>query len=410
MGPVDEARNNDVLSAGVALSEAMKQGEDYGHSAMGGGRNVTVDYSSPNIAKPFHIGHLRATVIGRALYNLYRFVGYNSIGINHLGDWGTQFGKLIVAYKKWGDKALVEQNGIDELTRIYVKFHDEAERDGSLNDEARHWMLEMQNGNEEALALWSWFKEISLKEFDRIYARLKVDFEYMTGESFYNDKMDAVVQELREKNLLTESDGAMVVMLDDYNMPPCLILRSDGGTLYPTRDIAAAMYRKRTYHFDKCLYVTGLEQKLHFQQWFKVLEKMGHEWAKDLIHVPFGMVRTPEGKLSTRKGRVLRVEGLLNESVSRTLEIIQAKNPDLPNKEQVAEQVGIGALKFNDLYNSRIKDVEFDWERILNFEGERKSDRIPMLPTAPMAVQAIHRICLHFLLPQITRMKNEIPL
>ncbi len=352
------------------FSDVIEKKDDYGKSQVGQGQNITIDYSSPNIAKPFHIGHLRTTVIGHALYNIYNFIGYNSFGINYLGDWGTQFGKLITAYKKWGSKEAVEEKGIEELTRIYVLFHDEAEKEPSLNDEARNWLLKMQKGDEEALTLWKWFVEISMVEFNRVYDMLDIKFDSFKGESFYNDKMDAVVDELKEKNLLVESDGAMIVDLEKFNMPPCLILRRDGGTLYPTRDIAAAIYRKKTYNFVKCLYVTALDQKLHFAQWFKVIELMGHEWAENLVHIPFGLVSLESGKLSTRKGNVVLLEELLKEAVSRTLNIIEEKNPDLQNKEEVAAQVGIGAVIFNDLYNSRIKDVLFSWDRILNFEGE----------------------------------------
>ncbi len=361
---------NRAVYAEEILGEVLKQKLDYGRSDMGGGRNVTIDYSSPNIAKPFHIGHLRSTVIGHTLYNIFNFLGYKSVGINHLGDWGTQFGKLITAYKKWGTKEAVEEKGIEELTRIYVKFHDEAETDKSLEDEARAWMLKMQEGDEEALALWRWFYDISLLEFDRVYKRLDIKIDNNTGESFYNDKMDAVVEELKAKDLLVESNGAMVVDLSEFDMPPCLILRSDGGTLYHTRDIAAALYRKRTFDFAKSIYVVGLDQKLHFAQLFKVLEKMGYDFASDMVHIPFGLVSMEEGKFSTRKGRVIRMEELIEETVNKTMEVIKAKNPDLPNKEQVAEEVGIGAIKFNDMFNSRIKDVVFSWERVLNFEGE----------------------------------------
>lgn len=352
------------------LTEVFEKKEHYGESDIGEGKNVCMDYSSPNIAKPFHVGHLRSTVIGNALYNIYKAIGYNSIGINHLGDWGTQFGKLIVAYKLWGDKELVEKDGVTELTKIYVKFHSEAEKDESLNDEARAWLVKMQEGDEEALSLWKWFNDISLKEFNKIYDKLGIKFDYFTGESFYNDKMDAVVEELKEKDLLTKDDGAMIVDLEKYNMPPCLILRSDGGTLYPTRDISAAFYRKKEYNFAKSLYLTALDQNLHFAQWFKVIELMGYDWAKDLIHVPFGLVSLSDGKLSTRKGRMVLMEDLLNEAVEKAKTIIEEKNPDLENKDKISEDVGIGAVIFNDLYNSRIKNVTFDLEKMLNFEGE----------------------------------------
>lgn len=343
---------------------------DYGKSDEGSGKTVVIDYSSPNIAKAFHVGHLRSTVIGRALYNIYGFLGYNCVGINHLGDWGTQFGKLITAYKLWGSKEAVETDGISELMRIYVKFHDEAEKDPKLDDIARGWFVKMQDGDDEALALWKWFYDISIKEFDRVYDMLGVKFDAYTGESFYNDKMAAIVDELKQKNLLQESDGAMIVDLEEYNMPPCLIIRKDGGTLYATRDITAAIYRKNTYDFSKCLYLTALDQNLHFAQFFKVLGKMGYSWHEDLVHVPFGLVSLSTGKLSSRHGNIVLMDELLNQAIDETLSIINKKNPDLENKAEVAKKVGIGAVIFNDLYNNRIKDVVFSWERMLNFEGE----------------------------------------
>ena len=352
------------------LQEVLSKKENYGKSMVGEGKTIVIDYSSPNIAKPFHVGHLRSTVIGNALYHIFEKLGYRCEGINHLGDWGTQFGKLIVAYQKWGSKEAVEKDGIQELMRIYVKFHDEAEKAPQLEDEARGWFVKMQNGQEEALALWKWFYDISITEFDRVYDMLGVHFDAYTGESFYNDKMDAVVKELKEKNLLKESEGAMIVDLEEDKMPPCLIIRKDGGTLYATRDITAALYRKKTYHFDKCIYLTALDQNLHFAQWFAVIKKMGYDWWKDLIHVPFGLVSLDSGKLSTRHGNVVLMEELLNQAIAETKKIIEEKNPDLPNKEEVAKKVGIGAVIFNDLYNSRVKDVVFSCERMLNFDGE----------------------------------------
>ena len=356
--------------AKTVIESVNNAGAKYGESSEGEGKTIVIDYSSPNIAKPFHVGHLRSTVIGSALYNIFEKLGYKCVGINHLGDWGTQFGKLIEAYKLWGSKEAVEEKGISELTRIYVKFHEEAEKDDSLNDRARAWFVKMQDGDEEAISLWKWFYDISIKEFERVYEKLGVKFDYYTGESFYNDKMDAVVEELKAKKLLVESNGAMIVDLEDAKMPPCLILRTDGGTLYATRDITAALYRKKTYDFDKCVYVTAIDQNLHFAQWFKVIEKMGYDWSKDLVHVPFGLVSLEDGKLSTRKGKVVLMEDLLNEAVKKTTGIIDEKNPDLPNKEEVAKQVGIGAVIFDDLYNGRIKDIVFSWDRMLNFDGE----------------------------------------
>ncbi len=352
------------------ISQLICQRENFFKMDMGAGKNIVFDYSSPNIAKPFHVGHLRSTVIGNALYNIFKCLGYNCISVNHLGDWGTQFGKLITAYKNWGSKEQVESGGINELMRLYVKFHEEAKNDSALDDTARSWFVKMQNGDEEALKLWKWFNDISMQEFQKVYDRLGIKFDFYTGESFYNDKMGAVVDELKQKNLLVESDGAMIVDLQDYKMPPCLILRRDGGTLYPTRDISAAIYRKNTFDFDKCIYVTALDQKLHFEQWFKVVELMGYPWAKNLIHVPFGLVSLESGKLSTRNGHVVLMEDLLNEAVEKTRKIIDEKNADLENKNEIANIVGIGAVIFNDLYNSRIKDVTFSWEKILNFEGE----------------------------------------
>lgn len=361
---------NKEYFAKTVLSNLIEKGSSYGKSNLGNGKRIVIDYSSPNIAKPFHVGHLRSTVIGNALYNIFENLGYESVGINHLGDWGTQFGKLIVAYTNWSNKELVERDGIKELNSIYVKFHEEAEKNPNLNQEARDWLIRMQDGDEEALSLWKFFNEVSMKEFEAVYTRLDIEFDSYTGESFYNDKMSKIVDELKEKNILVESDGAKIVDLEKYNMPPCLILRSDGGTLYPTRDISAAKYRMETYDFEKCLYVTAIDQNLHFAQWFKVIEIMGHEWAKDLIHIPFGLVSLESGKLSTRKGNVVLMEELLNEAVNKTREIIEEKNPSLEDKDKVAEQVGIGAIIFNDLYNSRIKDIVFSWEKMLSFEGE----------------------------------------
>ena len=374
---------NKTAFVSSTLSNILEKGGEYVNSDLGKGKTVVLDYSSPNIAKPFHIGHLRSTAIGNALYNIYSVLGYKCVGINHLGDWGTQFGKLIVAYKKWGNKEAVEKDDIKELSRIYVKFHQEAEKDPSLNDEARSWLVKMQEGDEEALSLWKWFCDISMLEFNRIYKRLGVTFDSYAGESFYNDKMQAVVDEIREKGLLKESEGAQIVDLEPYNMPPCLILRSDGGTLYPTRDISAAIYRKNTYDFDKCIYITALDQNLHFAQWFKVIDLMGYDWADKLIHVPFGLVSLGDGKLSTRSGHVVLMEDILNQSIDKTKGIIEAKNPNLKDKDKVAEQVGIGAIIFEDLYNSRIKNVVFDLDRMLSFEGE----------TGPYAQYTYARCC-----------------
>lgn len=344
--------------------------ENFGCSTEGEGKTICIDYSSPNVAKNFHVGHLRTTIIGNSLYKIYSKLGYKVERINHLGDWGTQFGKLIVAYKNWGNKEEIERDGVAALMKIYVKFHEEADKDDSLNDEARAWFAKMEQGDEEALAIWQWFKDISLVEYKRTYKLLGMDFDSYNGESFYRDKTGAVVEELTEKNLLVESEGAYIVPLDDYNMAPCLIMKKDGSSIYATRDLAAALYRKKTYDFDKCIYVTGNEQKLHFAQFFKVLDLMGYEWAKDMVHVPYGLVSLEGGKLSTRSGNVIYAEDILRESIAKIREIIEEKNPNLPDKDQVAEIVGIGAIIFNDLYNQRIKDVIFNWEKILNFDGE----------------------------------------
>ncbi|WP_058486388.1 arginine--tRNA ligase [Defluviitalea phaphyphila] len=350
------------------LSEVLDKKETYGSSNEGNGKNIVIDYSAPNIAKPFHVGHLRSTVIGGSIYRIFKKLGYNCIGVNHLGDWGTQFGKLIVAYKKWGSKEAVEKDGIKELMRIYVLFHEKAEKDPSLEEEARKWFTKMENGDKEALDLWNWFKDISLIEFNKVYDLLGIKFDSYAGESFYNDKMDKVIEELEQKGLLKESEGAKIVELED--MPPCLITKKDGSTLYATRDITAAIYRKNTYDFNKCIYVTALAQNLHFAQWFKVIEKMGYDWYKDLIHVPFGLVSMETGKLSTRKGNVVLLEEILKEAIEKTKQIINDKNPNLENKDIIAEQVGIGAVIFNDLSNNRIKDVVFSWDKVLNFDGE----------------------------------------
>ncbi|MGL4736413.1 MAG: arginine--tRNA ligase [Cellulosilyticaceae bacterium] len=352
------------------LSEVIAQKDEYGmdHSKSKG--NVVIDYSSPNIAKPFHVGHLRSTVIGHSLYRIFEALGYNCEGVNHLGDWGTQFGKLIVAYKNYSSKEAIEEKGISELLRIYVLFHEEAEKNPELDQEARDYFTRMEQGDEEALALWKWFKDISLNEFERVYKMLDVTFDSYNGEAFYNDKMTPVIEELEQKGLIEVSEGAKLVRLDEENMPPCLITKNDGSTLYATRDITAAKYRKENYDFKKCIYVTALQQNLHFAQWFKVIDKMEHEWAADLVHVPFGMVSMENGSLSTRKGNVLLLEDILREAVQKTKDVIEEKNPTLPDKEEVAMQVGVGAVVFDNMYNNIIKDIQFSWERVLNFDGE----------------------------------------
>jgi len=352
------------------VDRIMVEQDKYGSSDIGKSRNIVIDYSAPNIAKPFHVGHLRSTVIGNSLRKIFEFMGYNCIGINYLGDWGTQFGKLITAYNLWGSKQAVEEKGIKELMRLYVKFHQEAEKNPSLEDEARSWFARMERGDKQATELWQWFKDISIKEFEKVYDLMDVDFDYYTGESFYNDKIEPIIEELKQKGLLIESQGALIVDLEQYDMPPCLILKKDGSTLYATRDIAAAIHRKREYGFDKCIYVTGASQSLHFQQWFKVIELMGYEWANDLIHVPFGIVSLGGEKLATRTGKVVLLEDIMSEAIKKTLEIIESKNPGLENKEDVARHMGVGAVIFSDLYSNRIKDVSFSWDEILNFDGE----------------------------------------
>lgn len=343
----------------------------YGASGEGAGRVICIDYSSINIAKRFHIGHLSTTMIGHSLKRIFDTLGYTSIGINHLGDWGTQFGKMISAYKRWGDKAAVEAGGVEAMTALYVRFHEEAAKNPALEDEGREWFKKIEDGDPEAIEIFEWFKKVTLLDASRVYDKLGVSFDYYTGESFYNDKMERVVRELREKNLLAESDGAQVVDLEAEGMPPCLILKKDGATLYATRDIAAVLYRKDTFDFYRCLYVVAYQQDLHFRQWFKVVEKMGYEWAGDeLVHVSFGMVSYEGQSLSTRKGHVIYLDEVLDRAVERAMAIIEEKSPDLPNKEEVARQVGIGAVIYADLSNNRIKDIDFWWDRALNFDGE----------------------------------------
>ena len=352
------------------VEKVLEQKEKYGSSDEGQGRVICIDYSSINIAKRFHIGHLSTTMIGNALYKIYEHLGYKCVGINHLGDWGTQFGKMIAAYLKWGNKEEVEKNGVDALTALYVRFHQEAEKDPSLEDEGRLWFKKIEDNDPKATEIFNWFKEITLKDAQRVYDMLGVKFDSYAGESFYNDKMQPIIDELREKGLLVESQGAYVVDLEEDNMPPCLILKKDGATLYATRDIAAAFYRKKTYHFYKDLYVVAYQQNLHFKQWFKVVEKMGYEWSKDLEHVPFGMVSYEGRALSTREGYVVYLDELLDRAVEKAREIIEEKSPNLPDKDKVARQVGIGAVVFFDLFNNRIKDIDFRWDRALNFDGE----------------------------------------
>lgn len=352
------------------LNEIREKKEKYGSTDIGKGRKVIVEFSSPNIAKPFHIGHIRSTVIGNSLSKIYKFLGFDVVTINHLGDYGTQFGMLISAYKRWGDKETIEKDPIRELLKLYVRFNTEAENNSELMDEARQWFKKLEDKDEEALNLWQWIRDISLKEFNKVYDLLNIKFDSYAGESFYSDKMPAVVEEMKEKGLLKESEGALIVDLEPYGMPPALIMKKDGSTLYTTRDIAAAIYRKEHYDFYKNIYVVASQQNLHFKAWIKILELMGYEWANDCIHVPFGMVSLEEGTLSTRKGRVVFLEDVLNTAIEKTKEVIEERNPNLPNKEEVAKQVGIGAVVFQELFNQRIKDYTFSWERTLSFEGE----------------------------------------
>lgn len=361
---------NRVNFAKGTLENVLVSGEKYGSSDMGAGKTICLDYSSINIAKRFHIGHLSTTMLGHSLKRIYEHLGYKTVGINHLGDWGTQFGKMICAYKLWGSEEQVEKGGVNELTRLYVKFHAEAEEHPELEDEGRAWFKKIEDGDPEALRIFNWFKELTLRDTARVYDLLGVKFDSYAGESFYNDKMGRVIDELKAKNLLTISDGASIVDLEKYNMPPCLILKKDGATLYATRDIAAALYRHDTYHFDKCLYVVAYQQDLHFRQWFKVLELMDYAWAKDCVHVAFGMISYEGQSLSTRKGNIVYLEDLLDQAQEKALKIIEEKSPNLENKAEVARQVGIGAVVYADLSNNRIKDIDFSWDRALNFDGE----------------------------------------
>jgi arginine--tRNA ligase len=361
--------NRESLAKKV-INQVLTEKENYGKSEFGKGKTVVVEFSSPNIAKPFHIGHVRTTVIGNALSKIYASQGYHVEKLNHLGDYGTQFGKLIVAYKLWGDKQAVENDPIKELLKLYIRFHDEAETKPEMEDEAREWFTKLENGDEEAKELWQWFRDESLKEFSRVYKLLDIDFDSYVGESFYSDKMPAVIKELKEKKLLEESDGAMIVNLEDSKLPPALIQKRDGSTLYLTRDLASAFYRKKLYDFDKSIYVVGSQQELHFKQCFEIIKRMGYEWYKDMIHVQFGMVALEEGTMSTRKGRVVFLEDVLNQAIDRTRQIIDEKNPEAENIDEVAKAVGVGAVVFQELSNSRIKDYTFSWDRTLSFEGE----------------------------------------
>ncbi len=374
---------DDRYFTGLLPSKILAEGDDYGRSHDGDGKTLVIDYSSPNVAKPFHIGHLGTTVIGHSLKQLYAFSGWKTVGINHLGDWGTQFGKLIVAYRRWGSEETVRQGGIDALVALYVRFHKEAEAEPALNDEARAEFVKLERHDEENIRLWKWFISISIEEYEKTYRQLGITFDAYTGESFYTDLMPAQVERLRERGLLKLDDGASIVDLSEYGMPPCLILKRDGSTLYPTRDIAAAVYRKETYRFDKCLYVTSNQQILHFRQWFKVVELMGYDWADQLVHIPYGTVSIGGEKLATRTGNVILLRDLFAMAIEKVRGIMEEKNPGLENKDEVAEAVGVGAVVFYYLLNSRIKDNDFNLEDALSFEGN----------TGPYAQYTYARCC-----------------
>ncbi len=370
IGPYINFKVNHQKFAEFVLQEIFDKGEGYGSDVTGKGKTIVMDYSHPNIAKPFGIGHLRSTVIGSSLYNVFKKSGYQAIRINHLGDWGTQFGKVIAAYKKWGDEKELSSDPIATLYDLYVRFHKEAEEDPELNDEARQWFKKLEDGDKEASALWQRFKDYSLDEFNRIYKMLDISFDSYAGESFYNQYIEKTVGNMKKKNLLQKSQDALIVDLEEYGLPPCLIRKKDEATLYATRDICAAIYRYETYHFHKALYIVGSAQQLYFRQLFKVLELMSYPWAKDLVHVDFGWVKFKQEMMSTRKGNIVLLEDVLNRSIDLALKIIQEKNPELENKEKVAYDVGIGAVIFAFLSTRRNKDIDFDWDKVLNFEGE----------------------------------------
>jgi len=363
-------RLDKVALACDTINKIINQKGAFADSDAGNGKSVCIDYSSINIAKPFHIGHLSTTVIGGALYRVYKKLGYNAVGINHLGDWGTQFGKLIVAYQTWGSREELDKKGMPALTALYVRFHSEAEKNPALDEDARRAFKAIEDGDPEALALFTLFKEITLKEVQKVYKRLDIVFDSYNGEAFYNDKMVPVINDLEAENLIIESEGARVVDLSAYGMPPCLLVKADGATLYATRDLAAAFYRKNTYDFYKCLYVVAYQQNLHFRQVFKVVELMGKDWAKDLIHVPFGMVSLEDGTMSTRKGKVVLLSDVFDKTVEKSFAVISEKSPGLADKEWISEQIGVGAVVFFALSNNRIKDIVFSYDRVLNFDGE----------------------------------------
>ena len=351
------------------LAKANSLGDDFGKSDEGRGKTVVLDYASPNVAKPFHIGHLGTTVIGHSLKLIHQFCGYDCVGVNHLGDWGTQFGKMICAFRLWGDRDEIENGGIDALVALYVRFHEEAEKDESLNDRAREEFKKLEENDPDNIALWKWFIDISLREYEITFRQLGITFDSYAGESFYTDKMPEQIEKMRALGLLKLDDGASIIDLEEYGMPPCLILKKDGSTLYPTRDIAAAVYRKRTYDFDKCIYVTSAGQSLHFAQWFKVIELMGYDWYDRLVHVPYGTVSIDGSKLATRTGNVVLLRDLFAKAIEKVQAVIDEKNPDLEDRDAVAEAVGVGAVVFHYLYNNRIKDINFVMDDALSFDG-----------------------------------------
>ncbi|SHJ59441.1 arginyl-tRNA synthetase [Anaerobranca californiensis DSM 14826] len=367
------------------IKEIIEQGDEFGSSNLGEGKTVVIDFSSPNIAKPFGIGHLRSTVIGNSLYKIHKFLGFNVVGINHIGDWGTQFGKVIVAFDKWGDLETLNnsEDPVKYLYDLYVKFHEEAEKDPALEDLARDTFKDLENGDEEKMAKWQMFRDISLKELKRIYDILGVHFDSYKGEQFYNDLIPETLETLINKGITEISEGALIVNLDKFDLPPILLRKKDGATLYATRDICAAIYRYNKYKFDKMLYVVGAEQSLHFKQVFKTLAIAGFDFSENCEHIPFGLFRFQEGKMSTRKGNLIFLDDVIKKAISLTKEIILEKNPNLQNKDEVSKQVGVGAIIFGDLYNDRIKNVIFDWDKILDFNGE----------TGPYVQYSHARIC-----------------
>ncbi len=368
-GYINVFLNKNIFTTETLL-KVLKESTEYGSSDSNSDKTVIVEYSSPNIAKPFHIGHIRTTLIGAALYNTFKKRGYDTVGINHLGDYGTQFGKLIVAINNWGDKDVIEKNPIPELLKLYIKFHEEAEKDSSLDDEARNWFTKLENGDSQAQELWQWIRDVSLIEFNKVYDMFNISFDSYAGESFYSDKMPAIINEMKEKQILVTDDGAGIVKLEDYGMPNALITKRDGSTMYITRDLAAAEYRYNHYKFYKNIYVVGYQQELHFKQWMKIHELMGNEWVKDCIHVPFGTVSLEDGNLSTRAGRVLFLEDVLNNAIAKSKEILEEKQSQIKDVDTVSKQIGIGAVVFQELFINRKKDYSFSWEKTLSFEGE----------------------------------------